>query len=47
MPFLSYGGSSLISCMGMIGILHGTCFGARDALAADLFAAMPRREVKL
>ena len=46
MPFLSYGGSSLISCMGMIGILHGTCFGARDALAADLFAAMPRREVK-
>lgn len=46
MPFLSYGGSSLFSCMGMIGILHGTCFGARDALAGDLFEAAPRREVK-
>lgn len=23
MPFLSYGGSSMLSCMTMIGILHG------------------------
>ena len=29
MPFLSYGGSSLLSCMAMIGILHGRAQGRR------------------
>ena len=36
MPFLSYGGSSLISCLGMIGVLHGTAAGARRAMEEDL-----------
>ena len=39
MPFLSYGGSSLLSCMGMIGILHGTDAGERQAMEAD-FSSM-------
>ena len=39
MPFLSYGGSSLVSCMGMIGILHGTDAGERRALEADFSSA--------
>ena len=30
MPFLSYGGSSLVSCMAMIGILHGISARARE-----------------
>ncbi len=30
MPFLSYGGSSLISCMAMIGILHGVAARAQE-----------------
>ena len=30
MPFLSYGGSSLISCMAMIGILHGVSARAQE-----------------
>ena len=32
MPFLSYGGSSMLSCMGMIGILHGTDADSRRTL---------------
>ncbi len=36
MPFLSYGGSSLLSCLGMAGILHGLAARERDALAASL-----------
>ena len=35
MPFLSYGGSSLISCLGMVGILHGIDAGERRSLEAD------------
>lgn len=38
MPFLSYGGSSLISCMAMIGILHGTSARAQDNLEEDILA---------
>ena len=32
MPFMSYGGSSLLSCMAMVGILHGICARAQDDL---------------
>lgn len=38
MPFLSYGGSSLISCMAMIGILHGASARAQDHLEEDIFS---------
>ena len=36
MPFLSYGGSSLLSCMAMIGILHGISARAQDDLEEDI-----------
>lgn len=36
MPFLSYGGSSLISCMAMMGILHGIGAKAQDELEDDI-----------
>ena len=39
MPFLSYGGSSMVSCMGMIGILHAADADARRALRADFASA--------
>ena len=36
MPFLSYGGSSLISCMAMMGILHGVYARAQGELEEDI-----------
>ena len=36
MPFLSYGGSSLLSCMAMIGILHGASASAQENLEEDI-----------
>jgi len=36
MPFMSYGGSSLISCMAMLGILHGIYARAQDELEDDM-----------
>ena len=45
LPFLSYGGSSLMACMGMAGILHGTGAGARQALKHELFTADGRTGV--
>lgn len=39
MPFMSYGGSSLLSCMAMIGILHGVCARAQDDLEEDILGA--------
>ena len=36
MPFMSYGGSSLVSCMAMIGILHGISARAQDDLEEDI-----------
>ena len=36
MPFMSYGGSSLISCMAMMGILHGIGARAQDELEEDI-----------
>ncbi|MBR5288132.1 MAG: FtsW/RodA/SpoVE family cell cycle protein [Clostridia bacterium] len=38
MPFISYGGSSLISCMAMIGIVHGIAGRAQREMSEDLFA---------
>ena len=42
MPFLSYGGSSLVSCLGMIGILHGTDASVRHALEEDFLRMKTR-----
>ena len=39
MPFMSYGGSSLLSCMAMVGILHGICARAQDDLEEDILGA--------
>ena len=36
MPFMSYGGSSLISCMAMMGILHGIYARAQNELEDDI-----------
>ena len=36
MPFMSYGGSSLISCMAMMGILHGIGARAQEELEEDI-----------
>lgn len=39
MPFLSYGGSSLISCMAMMGIVHGIGGRVRDEMEEEILAA--------
>ena len=39
MPLMSYGGSSLISCLAMIGILHGISARAQDNLEEDILGA--------
>ena len=39
MPFLSYGGSSLLSCMMMIGVVHGICARAQEELEEDVLSA--------
>ena len=36
MPLMSYGGSSLISCMAMVGILHGISARAQDDMEEDI-----------
>lgn len=36
MPFLSYGGSSLVSCMAMMGIVHGIYARAQNELEEDI-----------
>lgn len=36
MPFLSYGGSSLLSCMAMIGVLHGASARTQENLEEDI-----------
>ena len=36
MPFLSYGGSSLLSCLMMVGILHGISARAQEDLEDDI-----------
>ncbi|MBE5800216.1 MAG: FtsW/RodA/SpoVE family cell cycle protein [Clostridiales bacterium] len=38
MPFVSYGGSSLLSCLCMIGILHGICARAQEDLEEDVLS---------
>lgn len=39
MPFVSYGGSSLISCMAMIGVVHGIAARAQRELNEELLSA--------
>ena len=39
MPFLSYGGSSLMSCMAMVGILHGISGRAQENLEEDVLTS--------
>ena len=36
MPFVSYGGTSLVSCMGLIGLLQGVATVNQDDLTYDL-----------
>ena len=38
MPLLSYGGSSMLSCMMMIGILHGIAGRARENMEEDILS---------
>lgn len=38
MPFLSYGGSSMLSCLSMIGILHGIAARAQEDLEEDVLS---------
>ncbi len=40
MPFLSYGGSSLLSCLMMIGILHGISARAQQDLEDDILGIL-------
>ena len=38
MPFLSYGGSSLLSCLSMIGIVHGIAARAQEDMEEDVLS---------
>ena len=38
MPFLSYGGSSMLSCLAMVGILHGIAARAQEDLEEDVLS---------
>lgn len=44
MPFVSYGGTSLVSCMGLIGLMQGVASVNRDDLAYDYDISLSRRE---
>ena len=35
MPFVSYGGTSLVSCMGLIGLMQGVSSVTQDDLSYD------------
>ena len=39
MPFMSYGGSSLISCMAMMGMMHGISGRTREEMEEEILTA--------
>ena len=43
MPFVSYGGTSMVSCMGLIGLPQGVA-SIQDDLAYDYEISHPRQE---
>ena len=45
MPFVSYGGTSLLSCMGMIGLLQGVASVNQDELEYDYEISRSQQEV--
>lgn len=47
MPFVSYGGTSLVSCMGLIGLIQGVSVVNQDDLAYDYDISHSRREEAL
>ncbi len=47
MPFVSYGGTSLVSCMGLIGLLQGVAGVNQDDLAYDYDVSRSRAEEAL
>lgn len=47
MPFISYGGTSLLSCMGLIGLLHGVTLRIKADTAHDFAIAEAAEEVSL
>ncbi len=47
LPFLSYGGTSLVSCMGLVGLLCGvSARGEKDLMADAQMAALPPETVQ-
>ena len=47
MPFVSYGGTSLVSCMGVIGLLQGVASVNQDDLAYDYKISRTQQEEQL
>ena len=47
MPFVSYGGTSLVSCMGLIGLIQGVASVNQDDLAYDYEISHSLREAAL
>lgn len=46
MPFVSYGGTSLVSCMGLIGLIQGVASVNQDRLNYDYDISLPPQEME-